>query len=87
MRWFDNSRAHNLRVITKENTLLEQIEFTLICYQLYSFVNTQKSCGFVKPKGFMIFYESVDKIIFIRVHNYCNLSHAPLNSRVENICQ
>ncbi len=25
--WFDKSRAHNLRVTTKENTSLEQIEF------------------------------------------------------------
>ncbi len=28
----------------------------LCCYQLYSFVNTRKSCGFVKTKGFIFFF-------------------------------
>ncbi len=38
----------------------------LCCYQLYSFVNKEKSCGFVKANGFMIFYESVEKALFLR---------------------
>ncbi len=33
----------------------------LCCYQLYCFVYTRKSCGFVKAKGFIIlFWECVD---------------------------
>ncbi len=28
----------------------------LCCYQLFSFVNTRKSCGFVKAKGFIILF-------------------------------
>ncbi len=43
-----------------EHNLPCLFENLLCCYQLYSFVNTRKSCGFVKAKGFIIlFWECV----------------------------
>ncbi len=48
----------------------------LCCYQLYSFVNTRKSCGFVKAitKGFIIlFWECIwiRKVFFLPTIMWC----------------
>ena len=47
--WLGSSQNHNFW----DKCLFGNL---LCCYQLSSFVNTRKSCGFVKAKGFIIFF-------------------------------
>ncbi len=56
--------AHNLRVITKENTLLEQVEFTLIL-QFPKFANIDLACS--RLKKLPIIFKQANQFVRVTV--------------------
>ncbi len=55
--WFSIQNTLNRKSPTRFVITEPRGSFVMsLCYQLYFFVNTRKSCGFVKAKGFIIFF-------------------------------